>query len=120
MSLPISIKWFAMQLNRRRRHNAAVVAAPPVDMPEDFVARFKASTIDLEVGDSIWLWPDLSGNVNDAVQNTVSCQPTLQSVTFAGNTFAVTRFDTVDDGMETSLYITGPFSIFMFWRPADF
>jgi hypothetical protein len=63
----------------------------------------------------------LSGNGNDALQETVSFQPTFEEVTFAGKTFKVARFDTVDDGMVTPLVITAatPFSIFLMWRPAD-
>ncbi len=68
------------------------------------------------------VWPDSSGNGFDATQDTGSSQPTYQEVTFAGKTFNVARFDTVDDGMITPLEISGgtPYSIFVMWRPADF
>ncbi|MGZ4963777.1 MAG: hypothetical protein ACXWC8_14570, partial [Limisphaerales bacterium] len=90
------------------------------EMPGDYVAQFRAAMLPLAVGDPIDVWPDMSGNVYDAWQDTVSFQPTLQSVTFAGKTFRVARFDTVDDGMATPLVIPAdaPFSIFALWRPS--
>ncbi|MDB6059175.1 MAG: hypothetical protein JWO95_3019 [Verrucomicrobiales bacterium] len=113
--------WVAMQRNRRRRRNAAASGAgSAAEMPGDFVAQYRAAMLALSVGDPVDVWPDMSGNVYDAWQDTVSCQPTLQSVAFAGKTFPVVRFDTVDDGMATPLVIPAeaPFSIFVVWRPS--
>lgn len=110
-----------MQRNRRRRRNAAASGAgSAAEMPGDFIAQFRAAMLPLSLGDSVALWPDMSGNVYDAWQDTVSSQPTLQSVNFAGKTFRVVRFDTVDDGMATGVYIAAdaPFSIFALWRPS--
>jgi hypothetical protein len=69
--------------------------------------------------DSIASWPDITGNGNDAFQEAQAQQPTYQTVDFAGKTFAVVRFDNVDDGMSTPLVINGAFSIFTLWRPSD-
>jgi hypothetical protein len=113
--------WFAMQRNRRRRRKAAASGAgSAAEMPGDYVAQFRAAMLPLSVGDPVDVWPDMSGNVYDAWQDTVSSQPTLQSVNFAGKTFPVVRFDTVDDGMATPLVIPAgaPFSIFVLWRPS--
>lgn len=113
--------WFAMQQQRRRRRNAAASGAgSAAEMPQDYVAQFRAAMLPSTVGDPIDVWPDMSGNVNDAWQDTVSFQPTLQSVNFAGKTFRVARFDSVDDGMYTPLNLPAenPFSIFAMWRPS--
>lgn len=113
--------WISMQRNRRRRRNAAASGAgSAAEMPGDFVAQFRAAMLSLSVGDPVDVWPDMSGNVYDAWQDTVSSQPTFQSVNFAGKTFPVVRFDTVDDGMQTPLVIPSdaPFSIFVLWRPS--
>ncbi len=122
-ALPVSANaaaWFAMQQQRRRRRNSLAAGGPALaNVPGDCVLRLKASTLDLGDDDSIAFWPDLSGNANDVSQITVSQQPTFQTVTFAGKTFAVARFDTVDDGMETPVVISGAFSIFTLWRLAD-
>jgi hypothetical protein len=113
--------WFVMQRNRRRRRHAVTSGAgSAAEMPGDYVAQFRAAMVPLSVGDPVDVWPDMSGNVYDAWQDTVSSQPTLQSVSFAGKTFQVVRFDTVDDGMATPLVIPfdAPFSIFVLWRPS--
>lgn len=84
--------------------------------------RLKADSLGLAVGDPVSVWTDESGNGNDATQDTVSMQPTMDVASWGGNSFPVVRFDTVDDGMETPLllYASIPFSIFALWRPTDF
>ncbi len=108
--------WWAEREQRRRRErlDSSTNTAPPV-------LWLKGSDIVGSPGDSIAFWADASSYSNNAAQDTVSMQPTLQSVTFAGKTFKVARFDTVDDGMITQAIINDPtpYSIFVIWRPAD-
>ncbi|MGZ5544399.1 MAG: hypothetical protein ACXWIU_06965, partial [Limisphaerales bacterium] len=114
--------WFAMRQQRRRRRNSAG-GDVSVPMPEDFVMRLKANSLSgIAIGDPVSSWPDMSGNGYDATQSTVSMQPTMDVASWGGNSFRVVRFDTVDDGMETSLVLDAgsPFSIFALWRPTDF
>jgi len=116
-------RWFALQQQRRRRRNSSGSGSDfVVTMPEDYVMRLRADTLGLTVGDPVSFWTDLSGNGNDATQDTVSMQPTMDVASWGGNSFNVVRFDTVDDGMETPLFLaaSNPFSIFALWRPTDF
>lgn len=111
--------WWALWAQKRRRKRAAANAgADPGFVPDDMQLWLQASSVTDGLGNSVALWQDQSGNVNDASEPAVSMQPTLQEVTFAGKTFPVLRFDTVDDGMETPLVIDGAFSIFALWRPS--
>ncbi len=112
--------WWALWAQKRRRKRAQDVGPDPGFVPEDMQLWLQASSLGEGPGDSVSNWQDDSGNVNDATQISASMQPTLQEVTFAGKTFPVLRFDTVDDGMETPLVIADgtPFSIFVIWRPA--
>jgi hypothetical protein len=124
LNINLPMAWWAMQRQRKRRRARIerVVVPPPDDIdPADYRMRLRANSIELNVGESIASWADLSGNGSDAAQATVAFRPTLQEVTFGGKTFRVARFDTVDDGMDTPLVIaeSSPFSIFVLWRPAD-
>ncbi|MGZ4975175.1 MAG: hypothetical protein ACXWDN_20625, partial [Limisphaerales bacterium] len=113
--------WWALRAQKRRRKRAmADAGSDPGFVPEDMQLWLQASSLGEGPGDSISNWQDESGNVNDATQGTLSMQPTYQEATFAGKTFPVVRFDTVDDGMETPLVIADgtPFSIFLIWRPS--
>ena len=114
--------WWALLAQRRRRARAMSEWMGEAIVPPDCKLWLKAQTLGLNLGDSIAVWGDVSGNGNDASQVTVSSQPTFQRVAFGGKTFAVARFDTVDDGMVTPLVISdpSPFSIFTLWRAADF
>ncbi len=112
--------WWALWAQKRRRKRAQANAGlDPGFVPEDMQLWLRASSLGEGPGDSVSNWQDDSGNANDASESTVSMQPTYQEVTFAGKTFPVLRFDTVDDGMETPLEIDGAFSIFALWRLAS-
>lgn len=112
--------WFALNQQRRRRRNAVAATNPVLpNVPNDCLLRLQASMLQLGDDDSIASWPDLSDNGNDAWQDAVSQQPTFATVTFAGKTFGVARFDTSDDGMQTPVFISDAFSIFTLWRLAD-
>ena len=113
--------WWALWAQRRRRARAMSMWKGDAFVPPDCKLWLQAQSLGLNLGDPIAVWGDSSGNENDASQVTVSSQPTFQRVTFAGKTFAVTRFDTVDDGMVTPLVISdpSPYSIFTLWKPAD-
>lgn len=63
-------------------------------------ARFDGSQLSGGEGSSIETWPDLSGNGNDAVQLTVSAQPTLRLGVQNGR--SVVRFDGTDDRLENN------------------
>jgi hypothetical protein len=122
VSASANAAWFVMQRNRqrRRRNSSNSGGGATVPIPEDYVMRLKADSLGLSIGDPISNWPDASGNGNDATQDTVSMQPTMDLANWGGKTFPVVRFDTVDDGMETPLVLetTNPFSIFALWRPS--
>lgn len=90
-------------------------------LPSGFKMRLRASQQGVGIGNPIQIFGDESGYGNYGYQGTVSAQPTLQSVSFGRLTFNVARFDTVDDGMTTTLNIAdgSPFSVFALWRPAN-
>ena len=112
--------WWALWAQRRRRRRLSPWNGDAF-VPPDCKLWLKAETIDLYGDETVALWSDSSGNGNDATQETVSSAPTLQFVDFAGKSFKVVQFDTVDDGMVTpaTLPFDQPFSIFTVWRPAD-
>jgi hypothetical protein len=60
-------------------------------------------------GDPVDTWADASGNSNDATQSG-SARPTFKTSIINGHD--IVRFDATDDGMETPLSLTHPFSIF--------
>lgn len=127
MSIPAF--WALKQQARRRRRRDTLYDIPQSSspwngaafVPPDCKLWLQSEAVQFGLGDSISIWGDVSGCFNNATQDTVSSQPTFQEVTFAGKTFKVVRFDTVDDGMVTPavLPLDQPFSIFAVWRPSD-
>jgi hypothetical protein len=60
---------------------------------------------------SLALWPDISGNGNNATQATMASQPTVTPGQINGLPGVV--FDGVDDGMLTALNLLSPYTVFM-------
>ncbi|MDB6056456.1 MAG: hypothetical protein JWO95_300 [Verrucomicrobiales bacterium] len=118
MLLSPSIKWFALQQQRRRRRNRLNTGNSILpNVPADCVLRLSAGDLGASEGDTVPWWPDSSGNGSDAWQDAEANQPTFYVVDFAGKTFPILQFDADDDGMATPVVITGAFSIFTLWRP---
>ena len=64
----------------------------------------------LNDGDAVGTWTDLSGNGNNATQATASKKPLYK--TNIQNGKPAVQFDSVDDGMNTALTLTEPYTIF--------
>ena len=112
--------WLWLHLQHRRRARRAGQPSGPA-LPAGLKLWLNAEATEALMTQEVGVWPDLSGNGNEAEQTNEFLQPTLQTVSFEGKTFPVLRFDLADDGMTTPLTIPvdGSFSIYALWRPTD-
>jgi hypothetical protein len=69
------------------------------------------SLSDAGADDPVAMWRDQSGNENDATQVTFAKRPTWKHGILAGR--PVLRFDNVDDGMITPLWLGVPLTVFV-------
>ena len=112
--------WLWMHLQRRRRARRTGGLPPVPALPTGLKLWLNAEVTEALMTQEVGLWPDLSGNGNDAEQTNEFLQPTLQTTSFEGKTFPVVRFNATSNGMTTPLVIPtdGAFSIFALWCPA--
>jgi len=96
--------------------NAPVCSASAcVTVPASSAMWLRADTLGANDGDPIGLWPDQSGNGNDALQNSMQRQPLFHTNVLGG--LPALSFDGLDDalGIKSATTVTD-FSFFIVYR----